>query len=235
MKSLTSLFTIAALTLATSLFAQEETPSSTEEKASAAVEEAAPAMPTSTPEEKSSATITTSPDAQKKEVSATSASPAAAKKKAAAPEAAAAPAKASSKAAPAKASMGPDKGSAEANLKRLEQEWEDSIMHKDLSFAQGRVAEDFMGVSSKGKATSKSSVLKELKSDTDTYTSAKNGRINVRSYGPNVAVASGTSKEIGKGKDGKAFTKTYMWTDTWMLRGGRWQCIASQVMLTGQK
>jgi ketosteroid isomerase-like protein len=234
MKSVTSLFTIAALTLATSLFAQEETPSSTEEKASAAVEEAAPAMPTSTPEEKSSATITTSPDAQKKDVS--SAAPAAAKKKAAAPAASSSPAKAeATKAAPAKASTGPDKGSADANVKRLENEWEEAVMKKDISFAQARVADDFMGVSSKGKARNKSGLMKEIKGDTDTYTSAKNGRMSVNSYGPNVAVVTGTSKEVGKDKSGKAFTRSFIWTDTWMLRGGRWQCIASHVSLTGQK
>jgi len=36
-------------------------------------------------------------------------------------------------------------------------------------------------------------------------------------------------------QDGKAFDRTYRFTDTWMDRGGNWQCIASQESLVSQK
>ena len=35
--------------------------------------------------------------------------------------------------------------------------------------------------------------------------------------------------ETGTGKDGKAFDRTYLFTDTWMMRGGKWQCIAAHI------
>jgi ketosteroid isomerase-like protein len=54
-------------------------------------------------------------------------------------------------------------------------------------------------------------------------------------YGPNVAVVVGMANEKGTGKDGKAFDRTYRFTDTWMDRGGNWQCIASQVTLVAQR
>jgi hypothetical protein len=49
-------------------------------------------------------------------------------------------------------------------------------------------------------------------------------------YGSGVAVVVGMANEKGSGKDGKAFDRTYRFTDTWMDRGGNWQCIASQAM-----
>jgi hypothetical protein len=49
----------------------------------------------------------------------------------------------------------------------------------------------------------------------------------VRVYAANLATVSGTSTEQGKDKDGKEFNRSYAWIDTWMDRGGNWQCIAS--------
>jgi hypothetical protein len=78
---------------------------------------------------------------------------------------------------------------------------------------------------------SKSSLLAEIKKDTDTYTSAKNGNMDVRVYGGHSAVVMGTSTEVGKAKDGKAFKRTFGGTDAWVDRNGKWQCVASQAML----
>ena len=51
--------------------------------------------------------------------------------------------------------------------------------------------------------------------------------MDVHVYGPNIATVVGTSTEAGTDKDGKAFNRSYAWTDTWMERDGKWQCIAS--------
>jgi hypothetical protein len=225
MKLFTSLLAIAALSFAANAFAQEESPSATPEESASATVETPASTPAATPETKASPTSEASP----------AGSPAAKKK-----EASAAPTKESKEAAPAKkekaaAPAGPDKGSAESNVKRLEDEWEAAVMKHDASFVEARVAADYVGTSSKGKRISKGSLIKEFKGDTDTYTSAKNGGISVRSYGANIAIATGTAKEVGKAKDGKAFSRTYAWTDTWMLRNGRWECIGSQSMLVAGK
>ena len=63
----------------------------------------------------------------------------------------------------------------------------------------------------------------------------KNDKLNVRIYSPNVAVVTGSAREIGTGKDGKAFDRSYKFTDTWVARGGKWQCVASHAMLTSKK
>ena len=78
----------------------------------------------------------------------------------------------------------------------------------------------------------KSGVISEIKKDKDTYKSAVNEKLTVRSYGPGVAVVIGTSREKGTTKDGKPFDRALRFTETWVQRGGQWQCVASQVMKT---
>lgn len=203
-------------------FAQEESP--------APPESTAPAT-----EEKASATVETTPEAAPAEAS----SPASQKKEE--PMAAPAPAKAAKKetaattatatkpaAAAAPATTGKNL-SGEAAIKDMENRWEGAVPSHNYSVVEGFVAADFMGVSSKGKFTNRSQMLSEAKGDKDTYKSAKNEKLNVRMYGPNVAIVTGRAREIGTGKDGKAFDRTYLFTDTWAMRSGKWQCVASQV------
>jgi ketosteroid isomerase-like protein len=123
------------------------------------------------------------------------------------------------------------KSTPEATIREIEDKWEGSVMRHDSSVPQAYLADDFRGVSSKGKLMSKSNLLSELKKDTDTYTATKNGKIDVRVFGGQFAVASGTSTEVGKAKDGQAFNRTFRWTDVWVLRKDKWQCVASQSML----
>jgi hypothetical protein len=204
MKLIASLFALAALSVLGSAFAQEESPSpstSIEEKASATVE----TTPESTPLEKASAT----PAAEK--------SPSPSEKKSTSP------------AASPSASPTGKKMSVEATLKDMENKWEASFASHDPSVAQSYLAADFIGVHHKGKILGKSGLIAEYKKDKDTYTSAKNEKLDVHTYGNNVAVVVGRAREKGTGKDGK-FDRVYLFTDTWMERNGQWQCIASQAM-----
>jgi ketosteroid isomerase-like protein len=202
MKSIISF--VVVISFIASAIAQEESPSpSVEEKASATVEE----TPAASPKERATAE---SPAPQKKEVPA-----ATTQKKEASPAAAKAPAK---------------KMSVEGTLKDNENRWEASYAAHDVSVAQTLVANDFAGVYWDGKIMSKSGVLGEMKKDKDSYNSAVNEKLAVHTYGPSVAVVVGTSREKGTGKDGKAFDRTFRFTDTWVERNGQWQCVASQVM-----
>jgi len=195
---------LATTFLAAITFAQEESASpaesttpTTEEKASATVEE----TPASKPAE-ATAPAATSPTAPKKEATTTTAT------KPAAPTTAAAP------------------SGKKMSVKEMEEKWEASIPSHDFSTVQGFVSSDFVGISSQGKFVDKSSMLADFKKDTDTYTLAKNEKLNVKAFGPNVMVVTGRAREKGTAKDGKAFDRTFLFIDTWMNRGGQWQCIA---------
>ena len=123
------------------------------------------------------------------------------------------------------------KSSPEATIRDIEDKWEASVKNHDSSVAQAYLGDDFRGVSSKGKTMSKSNLLSEIKKDTDVYSSTKNGKVDVRVFGGQFAVATGISTEEGKEKGGQAFKRSFRWTDVWVLRKDRWQCVASQAML----
>lgn len=158
-------------------------------------------------------------------------------------EASPSPTKSSSPAAKSSASESPatssspaavmptKKSTPEATIRDIEDKWEASVKTHDPSVAQAYLGDDFRGVSSKGETTNKSKLLSEIKKDTDVYASTKNGKIDVRVFGGQFAVATGTSTEAGKDKAGQAFKRTFRWTDVWVLRKDKWQCVASQAML----
>jgi ketosteroid isomerase-like protein len=232
MKFITSLFAATGLICGTPAFAQDaSTPPS-----GLSLEDKAPTTTEATPEPKSS--IWSSPEPVEKP---TPPSTSVKKKKDTPTTATASEKKAQAvssaskiEAAPAAANAG-KKMSVESSLKDLENAWEASIPNHDAAAVQSLIASDFSGVSSKGKFTSKSSLLKELKNDKDTYTSAKNEKLNVHLYGPNVAVVTGSAREKGTAKDGTVFDRTYRFTDTWVDRNGQWQCVASQTALVPGK
>jgi ketosteroid isomerase-like protein len=229
MKLLTAFFALVALSLSASAFAQEESPSpsaSTEEKPSATVETTPESTkPPATTEEKPAAT---SSAAEKKEKASATTTPGSAKKEATA-------------SSEAKKTGSPSTGkpekkmSAEATIKDNENRWEAAVANHDAATVQTMVASDFMGISAKGKFMNKSGLLNEYKSDKDTYKSAKNEKLNVRAYDKDVIVVTGSAREKGTDKDGKAFDRTFLFTDTWVDRNGQWQCVASQAAFHGQK
>jgi len=215
MKLITSLLGVVALTFVTSALAQEESPSaSPEEKASTAVQETTAPTPPVAPETRATATPAEQPATQKKEMPLK-----------AGPEKSASPAAAKAAAAPSGKKM-----SVEVALKDNENRWEAAIAKHDTVSVGSMVADDFVGVYFDGKVMTRSGVLAESKKDRDTYKSAVNEKLAVHTYGPNAAVVVGTAHEKGTGKDGKPFDRKFRFTDTWVERSGRWQCVASQVM-----
>ena len=210
MKLITSLIGIAALSLVTSVRAQDEgtaTPASAEVPSTTIQETPAPM-----PEAKAATSPTKQPGAQKKEEPATTPAPV--------------------KATP---SAGGKKMNVTTMLKDNETRWSAAIAKHDTATIESIVAPDFIGVNSKGKVQNRRAILAEVKSNKDTYTSTKAEKLDVHMYGAGVAVVVGMANEKGTGNDGKAFDRTYRFTDTWMDRGGNWQCIASQVTLVGQR
>ena len=119
------------------------------------------------------------------------------------------------------------KSGAEATVRDLESKWVASVAAHDPTVAQKVLADDYVGVSSRGQLMNKRAVLSQIKKDTDSYASTRIGKMDVRLFG-NAAVVIGTSNETGKDSRGGAFNRAYRWTDTWVMRNGGWQCVASQ-------
>ena len=123
-----------------------------------------------------------------------------------------------------------DSSAVPTKLKEMEDAWVKAIVGKDTATLGNFIADDFAGFDPDGKHVNKSQLLDGYKSDPATLSSSVNENMDVHMYGPSLASVCGTTTEKGKDKNGKQFTRSYMWIDTWMERDGKWQCIGEGVM-----
>jgi ketosteroid isomerase-like protein len=128
-----------------------------------------------------------------------------------------------------------DSNALKTKLKQMEDVWAKAILSKDPAAVRDMVADDFAGFNAKGKQVGKSQLVDEIKDETNTLSSSMNDNMEVHIYGSNLASVTGTTTEKGKDKEGKEFTHTYAWVDTWMERNGKWECIAEGVMQLPEK
>ena len=111
----------------------------------------------------------------------------------------------------------------------MENKWQAAIRAHDVEALDKLLDPDFTGTSAAGKTASKEKILRELKNDKNTYRSARASEMSVRTVRPGVVVVSGIATESGVKEDGKKFTASRSFADTWKLRDGAWKCVSSKV------
>jgi len=114
-----------------------------------------------------------------------------------------------------------------AAIRSMSEEWSNAMLQKDTSILNRIWASDFIYVQPSGNRFNKAEGIANLKNSTDTITSSVVSSVDVRVYGGGtVAVDIGDYKEIGKDKDGKSFEKSSLFTNVWVLKEGKWQCVS---------
>jgi len=117
--------------------------------------------------------------------------------------------------------------SVEQELIKLENGWLQAFFKKDIAFSDRFLADDYMGTDEHGNVKTKAQEIAEIKAGEHLSTSGVQDNIKVRVYGDAAVV---TGRNIMKGLfKGKEYSSPYLWTDTFIKRGGRWQCVASHV------
>jgi ketosteroid isomerase-like protein len=113
----------------------------------------------------------------------------------------------------------------EQALIKLENDWNDASMKRDVALLGRLLADDYIFTDPDGVMFTKAQNLEMLKSGDDVVTSAVASDMKVRVYG-NAAIVTGLNavKEQLKGKD---ISGTYAYTDTWVKRPGSWVCVAT--------
>ena len=107
-------------------------------------------------------------------------------------------------------------GTPEQQVMQLERDWCTAALKKDNA-----------GVGSRGKKETKPEALADLSDKASTVTACVDTDVKVRVYG-DAAVATGLGTRSGTYK-GVAFKdRKFLWTDTFIRKDGRWQCVASQ-------
>jgi ketosteroid isomerase-like protein len=130
-------------------------------------------------------------------------------------------------AAPAKSA------SVEQELIKLENDWYEAGVKRDVAAVSRILADDWTAVNPEGTVENKTQALAEMKSGEDVYMSAVANEMKVRVYGEAaVVLGRNTVKEQYKGKD---ISGQYRFTDTWVKKDGRWQCVATAAVKIAQK
>jgi ketosteroid isomerase-like protein len=115
--------------------------------------------------------------------------------------------------------------SVEQELKKLEMQWDEAGVKKDVAVYDRLLADDFMLTRPNGNLVTKAQFTAELKSGEDIVFSSTLSDMMVRVYGDTAVVTyMEKAKETFKGRD---VSGTSRWTDTWVKHGGSWQCVAS--------
>ncbi len=115
--------------------------------------------------------------------------------------------------------------SVEQQLKKLEMQWADAEVKKDVTVLDRLLADDLTLTDPEGEVVTKAQAVGDLKSGEDVVSSYAYNDIKVRVYGDAAVVTYlSKQKETYKGRD---VSGTSRWTDTWVKRGGSWQCVAS--------
>jgi ketosteroid isomerase-like protein len=116
-------------------------------------------------------------------------------------------------------------GSVEQELIKLELEWANANVKVDVAFLDKIIADDWVFTDPDGVIWTKAGSLASLKSGEDKVSSMVTDDTKARVYG-DAAVVMGrnVTKETFKGKD---VSGTFRWTDTWIKKAGRWQCVAT--------
>ena len=89
------------------------------------------------------------------------------------------------------------------------------------------LADDWVITETDGSVWTKAQILAAKKTGEDRISTEVTDDIKVRVYG-NAAVVTGrnTLKGIFKGRD---LSGQERWTDTWIMKAGRWQCVATHI------
>lgn len=117
----------------------------------------------------------------------------------------------------------------EGRIIALESAWDQAEQNKDATALTNILADDLVYVDYDGSISTKQQFLADVKSADITGEQINNEGVTVHMYN-NVAVSTGIYRDKGIEK-GKPFLRRGRFTNVWLNRNGKWECIASQSTL----
>jgi ketosteroid isomerase-like protein len=111
-------------------------------------------------------------------------------------------------------------------LIQLERDWHAAFLRKDVAFIAGLLADDFVATYGDGARGDKKRELELVAAFDQQVDSSAQDEFIVKVH-RDTAVVWFTQRMVGPVK-GKPTEVAYRYIDVWVMRDGRWQCIASQ-------
>ena len=116
----------------------------------------------------------------------------------------------------------------ERELLKLEDEWSQASLKRDAAALQRFYADEYVFIDEDGVVTNRVNELKNLTSGEFRLESYKFDEMRVRLYG-DVAIVTGRNTIKGRWQDiNRDISGPYRFTDVFVRRDGRWQCVSSQ-------
>jgi len=111
-------------------------------------------------------------------------------------------------------------------LVKLERGWNEAFYRKDVAFIEKLLAEEFTATYDDGRIGNKATELALVTTFDQAVESATPDEFAVRIY-RDTAVVWFTLRLVGI-KEGQRSEMALRYTDVWVVRDGRWQCVSSQ-------
>ena len=120
---------------------------------------------------------------------------------------------------------------AERAVTKLEQEWFTIQQANDWAKLAKIISDDFVIVDSDGSLGNKESMVAGYKEEAPRVVSLKMQVLVAHAVAANTVIASGLDDISTKDSGGSTVHRYERFIDTWVLRDGRWQCVAEQITL----
>ena len=111
-------------------------------------------------------------------------------------------------------------------LVALERGWNEAFYRKDVAFIEGLLADEFVAIYDDGRVGDKATELALVASFSQQVESAVPDDFTVRVY-RDTAIVWFTLRLVGL-RQGQRTEMALRYTDVWIIRDGRWQCVSSQ-------
>jgi len=116
---------------------------------------------------------------------------------------------------------------------KLEDAWAAGVVKRDSALFERMLAPGFV-YSEDDRTMTRTAVLKDILTSTDTVREAHNEGMEVHRYGQTTAVVTGWLILRGRGPSG-SFARRYRFTDTWVRSDAGWRIVAAHDYLMPTK
>ena len=111
-------------------------------------------------------------------------------------------------------------------LAELERDWDQALRQKDVKFIETVLADEFIVTYAEGGRADRATELKVAANFNQQIDSSTLDEFTIKIYG-DTGVVWFTQHLVGPSQ-GRPLELTFRYMDVWVLRDGRWQCVASQ-------
>jgi ketosteroid isomerase-like protein len=115
---------------------------------------------------------------------------------------------------------------AKSNIIALEHAWDQALQRQDIKALAQIFDNSLVDIDYDGKVFTKTQYLARVKLNAEHLQQVVAEEMNVQFFGSETAIVEGVYRASGT-ENGKAYVRHGRFTDTWVLEGKNWICVAS--------